>query len=131
MDQYLILRQSKAHNKLIQRLAQEKQTYIGDEGLEGLEGLITVLGNGDLEALGLEGSASRLEALGRGSLGVGAILEVGDLLIGLEEGLEGGVGVGVGRAGRHLCVVVVVGWGCVRVSCGWLVGIGLDCWLFS
>lgn len=81
---------------------------MGNEGLEGLKGLITVLGNGDLEALGLEGSAGRLEALGGGGLGVGAVLEVGDLLVSLEESLEGGVGVGVGRAGRHVCVVVVV-----------------------
>lgn len=62
-----------------------------DEGLELLKGVVPVLSDGDFEALGLQTGLGGIEALNACWLGVLSTLEVGDLGVGLNESVEGGV----------------------------------------
>lgn len=87
-------------------------TYSRDQSLELLKGIVLVLGNGDLEALGLEASLGLGNTLSADGLGVGTVSQVSDLGIDLDQGLK--VGVGKSVLGTGHCEYIV--------ECGWVGG---------
>lgn len=73
----------------------------GDQVLDGLEGLIAVLDQVDLEAVGLKTGLGSSNALLRGGLGVGGVGKRGQLGVRLGQGGEGVGDVGVLGVGSH------------------------------
>lgn len=77
-------------------------TYSRNQPLEFLKGIVLVLGNGDLEALGLEASLGLGNTLSANGLGVGTVSQVSDLGVDLDQSLK--VGVSKSVLGTGHCV---------------------------
>lgn len=91
-------------------------TYSRDQPLELLKSIILILGNGDLEALGLEASLGLSNTLSANGLGVSTVSQVSDLSVDLDQSLKVGVGKSVLGTGHCDILAMWVG-GSVSGEC--------------